>query len=341
MSAPAVVALGGGHGLAVSLAALRRLTERLTAVVTVADDGGSSGRLRRELGAVPPGDLRMALAALAGEEPTARVWVRAVQHRFGGQGALGGHALGNLLLVALTEVLGGDLVAALDQAGRLLGLPGRTRVLPLCTQPLHIEADVTGLAPAPVTVHGQVAVASTRGRVAAVRLRPVDAAACPEAVQAVRTAAAVVLGPGSLFTSVLPHLLLPAMGSAVRQSPGRRVLVLNLAPQPGETEGFSSARHLEALAEQVPGLTLDVVLADRASVESPDRLREAAAALGAQVRLAEVADLRRPGVHDPGLLAAALRPLLGVGPGARHAPSTPSAGPGPARPERSAPAWPR
>src|SRR5919197_1836474 len=164
--APRVVALGGGHGLAASLSALRRLTRNVTGVVTVADDGGSSGRLRRELGALPPGDLRMALAALAGPDPTGRTWAALLQHRFGGTGALAGHPVGNLMITGLAEVLG-DPVAALDETGRLVGAVGR--VPPMSTIPLEIAADVVGLdEDDPHRMHrirGQVAVATTPGRV--------------------------------------------------------------------------------------------------------------------------------------------------------------------------------
>src|SRR5256714_10299125 len=152
------VALGGGRGLHASLSALRLITSDVTAVVTVADDGGSSGRLRRELGLLPPGDLRKALAALAGDDP---LWTTVFQHRFGGTGALAGHAVGNLVLAGLLEVLGVP-VAVLDEAARLLDVRGR--VLPMCTEPLEIEADVIGLDENPSAVRrirGQVAVATT------------------------------------------------------------------------------------------------------------------------------------------------------------------------------------
>src|SRR4051794_37723691 len=155
---PRVAAFGGGHGLSASLEALRGLSGDLTAVVTVADDGGSSGRLRAELGALPPGDLRMALAALAGDDEWGQAWAALTQHRFDGVGSLAGHPVGNLVITALAEQLG-DPVAALAMVGRLLGATGR--VLPLATTPLEIVADVAGLDPAdpgaPAEVRGQVA----------------------------------------------------------------------------------------------------------------------------------------------------------------------------------------
>lgn len=317
------VALGGGHGLHATLCALRALAargvvdERITAVVTVADDGGSSGRLRRELGLLPPGDLRMAMAALAADDAGGRRWTTLVQHRFGGSGALAGHAVGNLLLSGLMETLG-DPVVALDEVGGLLGLRGR--VLPMCREPLDIEADVTGLDPADTAqvhrIRGQVAVASTPGRVQRVRLRPEKPVACGEARDAVRDADLVLLGPGSWFTSVLPHLLVPELRDALVTSRGRRVLVLNLAPEPGETAGFSPEQHLAVLSEHAPELRADAVLADVAAVPVPERLRRAAQGMlsaGGRVHLAPVAanDAAVPR-HDPGALADALVAVLGA-----------------------------
>ena len=307
-----VVALGGGHGLAASLSALRRVTPDVTAIVTVADDGGSSGRLRREFGVLPPGDLRMALAALCGDDPWGETWARAVQHRFGGSGELSGHALGNLLLAGLWELLG-DPVAGLDLLGRMLHVTGR--VLPMAAVPLEIVACVSGLDPmspdAKREVRGQAAVAVTRGRVRSISLVPADPPAVPEAVAAVLGADWVVFGPGSWFTSVLPHLRVPSLAAALTQTTARRLVALNLVPQPGETEGFSPHRHLEVLAEHAPSLSLDVVLADSGAVAGFEKeLQKAAGLLHASLVLSDVAapDGAR---HDPGLLAAAYRDVFG------------------------------
>lgn len=309
------VALGGGHGLHVTLSALRRLTSDVTAVVTVADDGGSSGRLRRELGLLPPGDLRQALAALAGDGDENSLWATVFQHRFGGTGALAGHAVGNLVLAALVEILH-DPVAALAEAARLLGLSGR--VLPMCTEPLDIEADVIGLDSDPAAVRrirGQVAIATTPGQVQRIRLQgPGDQVpkACEAAVQAVLEADVVLLGPGSWFTSVLPHLLVPELHEALIDSPASRILVLNLVPQPGETAGFSPERHLDVLCEHAPRLRVDAVIADADSVSTPDRLRHAARALGARLRLDAIATPGARERHDPAALAESLRGALEV-----------------------------
>jgi uncharacterized cofD-like protein len=311
------VALGGGQGLHATLSALRRLTPDVTAVVTVADDGGSSGRLRRELGLLPPGDLRKALAALAGSDDENSLWATVFQHRFGGTGALAGHAVGNLVLAALLEILD-DPVAALAEAARLLGLRGR--VLPMCTEPLDIEADVVGLDEDPRAVRrirGQVAVATTPGQVQRIRLHTAGAPAdvpkaCPAAVTAVLEADVVLLGPGSWFTSVLPHLLVPELHEALIDTAASRIVVLNLVPQPGETAGFSPERHLDVLCEHAPRLRVDAVVADADSVATPDRLRRAAEALGARLRLDAIAADGAREKHDPAALAESLRGALGV-----------------------------
>jgi uncharacterized cofD-like protein len=306
---PAVVAFGGGHGLAASLAALRRVTSRLTAIVTVADDGGSSGRLRQELGALPPGDLRMALVSLAEREGKAALWAEAFQHRFGGSGELAGHALGNLILTALATQTG-DPVRALDAAAELLGCRGR--VLPLSPEPVDIVATVAGVKEQcgrTASVRGQVAVATTTGRVETVELLPSEPPACPEALAAVAAADALVLGPGSLFTSVMPHLLSPAMAEAIFAASGKRVLVLNIAAQPGETTGFAPHTHLEEIARLVPALRLDAVIADPRVVPDLESLRLASDALGAALFLAPVAVSGKPH-HDPVTLAAAFRRVM-------------------------------
>jgi uncharacterized cofD-like protein len=309
---PKVAALGGGHGLFASLSALRRVTRQLTAIVTVADDGGSSGRLRRDFGVLPPGDLRMALAALCGDDAWGTTWSRVVQHRFAGGGGLGGHAVGNVLIVALWELLG-DTVQGLDWVGRLLGAHGR--VLPMASVPLDLVAEVAGVDPArpgDVTlVRGQAECASTTGRVRSVSLIPADPPACPEAIAAVRAADWVVLGPGSWFTSVLPHLLVPELADALINTPARRLVALNLAPQPGETDGFSPHTHLEVLAEHAPQLTVDVVLADRgAAGGSAAELEKAAAMLGGRLVLTELAMRDGSPRHDPRRLAGAFAEIF-------------------------------
>lgn len=303
-----VVALGGGHGLYASLSALRHLTDELTAVVTVADDGGSSGRLRRELGLLPPGDLRMALAALCDDSEWGRTWRDVIQHRFTGEGELAGHAVGNLLIASLWQLLD-EPVAGLDWVARLLQAKGR--VLPMCTQPLGIEADVQGWDGTVGLVRGQANVATAAGRILGVRLDPATPPACPEAVAAVREADWVVLGPGSWFTSVLPHLLVPELAAALQETTARLCVVHNLLDASGaEGAGLSSAEHLEVLADHAPGLRVDAVLADPGSVDDLDAASAAAERLGGRLVLRQVGTAAGSGTHDPLRLAAALRDVL-------------------------------
>jgi uncharacterized cofD-like protein len=327
--------------------------------VTVADDGGSSGRLRREFGVLPPGDLRMALAALCGDDAWGTTWSRVIQHRFadaiadaanggvanggvanggvadGGDGRAGaaelaggagrgggavsatdsglsGHAVGNVLIVALWELLG-DTVQGLDWVARLLGAHGR--VLPMSSVPLDLVAEVEGADPEKPgelsMVRGQVACATTTGRVRSVSLIPADPPACPEAVQAIGAADWVVLGPGSWFTSVLPHLLVPDLAAALIGTRARRLVALNLAPQPGETEGFSPHAHLEVLAEHAPALSIDVVLADRGAAGGAiPELEKAAGMLGARLVLADLAVADGSPRHDPRRLAGAFAQIF-------------------------------
>jgi uncharacterized cofD-like protein len=309
---PKVAAFGGGHGLFASLSALRRVTRQLTAIVTVADDGGSSGKLRRDFGVLPPGDLRMALAALCGDDAWGTTWSKVVQHRFEGRGGLGGHAVGNVLIVALWELLG-DTVQGLDWVGRLLGAHGR--VLPMASVPLDLVAEVEGAdpdRPGEITlVRGQVACASTTGRVRSVSLIPADPPACPQAIAAVATADWVVFGPGSWFTSILPHLLVPELAEALLATPARRVVVLNLAPQAGETDGFSPHAHLEVLAEHAPGLTVDVVLADRRAAGGyAAELEKSAGLLGGRLVMTDLAMRDGSPHHDPRRLAGAFAEIF-------------------------------
>ena len=311
MGAP-VVALGGGHGLAVSLRALRGITDQITAVVGMADDGGSSGRLRRELGVPPPGDLRMALAALCGDDVWGRTWSSVVQHRFSA-GDLAGHAVGNLLITALWEQTG-DLVAGLDWVGALLGARGR--VLPACTQGVDIVAEVRDAPgnPGVSTVRGQAHVAITPGTVLGIELDPPDPPACAEAVTALEQAHAIVMGPGSWYTSVMASLLVPGIRRAVVGASAQRILVLNLVAQPGETSGFSPQNHLHVMAAAFPEVRFDVVLADPAHVPDIEALEAACALVGAGLDLRPIADPRAgAGHHDPLLLGRAFADLIGHG----------------------------
>ena len=317
--AQSVVALGGGHGLHASLSALRRLVDDLTvddltAIVTVADNGGSSGRLRGEFGVLPPGDLRMALAALCGTDKWGDTWARVLQHRFAGEGEMRDHVVGNLLIVGLWELLG-DHVDALDWVARLLGAKGR--VLPMALTPMDIRADVRGLAAHPdqlTTVRGQVEVATTDGVISSIQLEPDDPPVSPAAVAAIRTADWVVLGPGSWFTSVIPHLMVPALRDALVATDANLVVVLNLEEQAGETPGFGPADHLAVLVEHAPALTIHTVLADGQRVGAAiDELRDIVAAHGARLEVADLAADDGSPRHDPAKLATAYSAIFDEG----------------------------
>ena len=235
-----MASLGGGHGLYQTLLAARRTgAEAISAIVTVADDGGSSGRLRREMDIIPPGDLRMALAALSSDTEEGQLWAETLQHRFQSTGAMAGHAVGNLLIAGLTEVLG-DFQAALDAVARLTESAGR--VLPAVNLPLEIEADVSGLDDDPRiirSVRGQVAVASTVGQVRRVRIIPEKPRANPETISALHDADLITLGPGSWFSSVLPHVLVPDIVDASGlPNESERVFVQRAASVLGATAVF-------------------------------------------------------------------------------------------------------
>lgn len=295
-AAPAVVAVGGGHGLSASLRAIRRYASNVTAVVSVADDGGSSGRLRQVLPDLPaPGDVRKCLGALAAEgAPFGRI----LEHRFG-EGEFEGHTLGNLLLVALSLEMG-SFGAAVDEVAARVGAVGR--VLPATVEPVELvgELAVAGGGEAGVVV-GQVAVHNA-APVRRVRLQPEAPASAPEVTEAIAAADQVVLGPGSLFTSVLAAAVVPAVRHALAATDARRIYVANLAPQVPETEGFSAADEVAALAAH--GVAVDVVVCDP-SRPGGDRL----AACGVEVRCAEVAN-EAGTAHDPGRLAGVLATLV-------------------------------
>jgi len=311
---PRVVALGGGHGLAAALAAWRRLTPALTAVVTVADDGGSSGRIRREMPVLPPGDLRMALTALAGQDERTREVAELLHHRLGGTGVLAGHPVGNLVLTGLIETHGGDTVRALDVLAGLLGACGR--VLPMADVPLDLVARVESVDPDDPartrTIRGQVAIASTPGHVREILLSPPDPPVNPAVLEAIAAADVISLGPGSWYTSVLPHLLVPSLRAALRATSARVVVVLNLEPQPGETDGFSPEEHLNVLQAHLGGVALHTVVADADSVVDRRGLLSAVRECGAELVLAPVAELDGAPRHDPVRLSAALASVVGA-----------------------------
>ncbi|GAA1348735.1 uridine diphosphate-N-acetylglucosamine-binding protein YvcK [Falsarthrobacter nasiphocae] len=314
--APRVAALGGGHGLSATLQALRHVSTDISAIVTVADDGGSSGRLRAEFGVLPPGDLRMALAALCDDTDWGHTWRDAMQHRFTplptAESALEGHALGNLLIISLWDLLG-DPVAGLQWAGALLGARGR--VLPMSRTPLVIEGDVLvddGGRERREHVVGQSALghAGRRQKIESVTVHPADAEACPEAVSAVREADWVIVGPGSWYTSVMPHVLLPSAKAALVGSSARKVLTMNLVAETKETPSMSAADHLVALRRVAPEATFDVVLVDPGVVEDTEAFETAARDMGARVKYARLGRADAPEAHDVLRLATAYREIF-------------------------------
>jgi uncharacterized cofD-like protein len=291
---PRVVALGGGHGLSVALHAVREYAGEITAVVSVADDGGSSGRLRRDFDVPAPGDLRRCLVALARADGP---WPRAFEHRFR-SGELADHALGNLVIVGLAETLG-DLTAALDEAGRILGAVGR--VLPATLRPVSMTATVGG-----ERVTGQTAIAHAgeRDRIREVQLTPADPAACADAVDAIAAADQIVIAPGSLYTSIVAVLCVPGIRAAIDAARGQVVQVANLALE-NETAGHDGADHLAAVRDH--GGRVDAFLYDPDQGPSVDPRR--IVALGVQPIAGPIAAAGGAG-HDPRQLAKALSALL-------------------------------
>ena len=289
-----------------SLSALRSVTDDLTAIVTVADDGGSSGRLRQEMGIVPPGDLRMALSALCEDGEWGRLWRDVLQTRFATPGPLDGHALGNLLIAGVWERTG-DVVQGLEWVARLLRAQGR--VLPLAEEPLEISA-VMELGQGRTAVRGQVAVATAEGMVTALSIEPARPRVPRETLEAIGGAGAVVLGPGSWYTSVLVHFLVAPVAQALVDAGPRTVLTLNIAYEDIETEGSDRVDDIRALRRLEPRFCPAVVLADAVHGDDPALAAEVAD-WGARM---VVADLRRADSvdrHDVGRLSEAYSTLLG------------------------------
>jgi len=285
MERPAVVALGGGHGLSATLRAARRYAGDITAIVSVADDGGSSGRLRSAMNIPAPGDLRRCLVALAHDS----LWEGVFEHRFSA-GELEGHAFGNLLIAALADYTG-DFEVALHETGLLLNIRGA--VFPATREPVVLKAEVEG-----ASVEGQVAV-SNAGRISGVSVVPADARAPDGALHAIARADQIVIGPGSLFTSILAVVAVPAIREAIAAAGAPKVYVCNLRPQIPETGGYNVAHHVAALSAH--GLDVDVALCHPGALPMGDPdvvcVEEAVAA----------ADLSE---HDPVLLSEALARLV-------------------------------
>jgi len=305
---PRIVAIGGGTGLPVLLRGLKTYTGNTTAIVTVGDDGGSSGRLRGELGILPPGDIRNCLLALADTEP---LMEEVFGHRFR-RGSLAGHTVGNLILGGLSEVTG-DFVQAIEAASRVLAVRGR--VLPSTVEDVTLVADMEDGS----VVRGETAIAAAGRRVRRLRLDPEAPKALAHAVQAITDADVVVIGPGSLYTSILPNLLLPEILTALRRSRALRVFVVNVMTQPGETDGYTASDHLAALQAHIGRPGVDVVLVHSARL-SEERLApyrekgsepvapdlDRCAALGVHLLARDVASPEGLVRHDSDRLAAVI-----------------------------------
>jgi uncharacterized cofD-like protein len=310
---PKVVAIGGGTGLSTLLRGLKEHTENITAIVTVADDGGSSGRLRRDLGLLPPGDFRACIAALADDESlTARLF----QYRFGEGKGLNGHSFGNLFIAAMAAVTG-NFERAILESSRVLNIHGR--IVPSTLEDVTLWADlrdegeeVEGAG----RVQGESQIAKAARPIERVFLEPDKVPGYPGAIKAILDADIIAAGPGSLFTSVLPNLLVPGITSALRASPAVKVYISNIATEEGETDHFSLDDHLRAIEEHVgQGLFAYVLANDNLKVQFPHHMKVEVVApeseLGETYQLLaeDLADLETPWQHDPQKLASSLMSL--------------------------------
>lgn len=313
---PRIVAVGGGTGLPALLRGLKLYTSNITAILTVADDGGSSGRLRRELGLLPPGDFRNNIAALARDEA---LMTQVLQYRFGkstGENSvsdLQGHAFGNLLLAALTGITG-NFAEALLAAQQVLAIRGQ--VLPSTLADVTLAAEVVVAGAGIQRVVGESAIPEVHGRIQRVFLEPAHVKAYPPALQAILQADLIVLGPGSLYTSILPNLLVPELAAALQRARAPKVYVCNLATQPGETDNYSVADHVAAILQHVPAGCLNVVLANDNLSAPPGRGGGHTIYVRPEppthipMITADLADSQRPWRHDSAKLAQAVINLL-------------------------------
>lgn len=265
---PRIVVIGGGTGLSVLLKGLKNYSNNLTAVVTVTDDGGSSGRIR-EMGMLPPGDIRRCLVALA---QTESLMDRVFEHRFTEGEGIRGHSLGNLLITALTDITG-DFVGAITEVSKVLAVQGR--VLPATAELVVLGATMMD----ETVVMGETSITSAGKPIREVFLDPPNCRAVPDALEAIREADAVVLGPGSVFTSIIPNLLVPEIGDALRSTRAIRIFVVNIMTQPGETTSFTASDHLEAVSRHLGPGHIDYVVVNDAPIDkeriSRYRLEEA------------------------------------------------------------------
>jgi uncharacterized cofD-like protein len=254
---PRIVVLGGGTGLSAMLRGLKAFTNNLTAIVTVADDGGSSGELRKNMGVLPPGDIRNCLAALSDDEA---MLTQLFQYRFSTGTGLDGHTLGNLLITALTD-LTGSFEEAVTESGRVLAVKGR--VIPATLHDIHLIADVNVPFKSRIKqIRGESNIPEAAGQVRRVRLEPDNPKAFPPAIQAILSADLIIVGPGSLYTSLLPNLLVPDISAAIQSSRALKFFVCNVATQPGETDGYNCEDHVLTINKHLNHEIFDVIIAN-------------------------------------------------------------------------------
>ena len=257
-----IVVIGGGTGLAVLLKGLKKYTSRLTAIVTVSDDGGSSGRLRAEMGVLPPGDIRNCLVALA---ETETLMNKVFQHRFQAGGGIQGHSLGNLLLVAMSEIAG-DFISAIQEVSKVLAVRGV--VLPATLEPVVLAATMENGG----TVIGETRIRNHEGKIQRISLIPDQCLPVPETLKAIQEADAVVLGPGSLYTSIIPNLLVKGVAESITQASAPVIYVSNIMTEQGETDGFTAADHLQSIKRHLNRQIVDFVIINSGVIDE-HRLR--------------------------------------------------------------------
>jgi uncharacterized cofD-like protein len=308
---PRIVAIGGGHGLSTLLRGLKQHSHNITAIVTVADDGGSSGRLRRTMGILPPGDIRNCLAALSNDEA---MLTQLFQYRFAdGTSGLDGHSFGNLFITALAEITG-SFEEAIAESGRVLSVSGR--VLPATLHDVRLVADVRlPYLVNEVRVEGESQIPESEGKVRRIWLEPSSPQAFPEAIQSILAADMIVIGPGSLYTSILPNLLVPDIAAAIRASRALKIYVCNVATQPGETDGYSCGDHVRALEEHVGGALFEIVVSNsNCEGELPEEIQwvrtEGDLFVDYPLYQSDLIDPARPWRHDSEKLAQVLMDLL-------------------------------
>ena len=307
---PTVTVIGGGHGLSVLLRGIKSSTSNISAVVTVADDGGSSGRLREELGIIPPGDLRNCLVALADTEP---LMEKLFQYRFEGNTALAGHSFGNLFIAAMNEVTG-DMETALQESSKVLAVKGR--VLPASKEYVRLDAIMED----GTIVEGESQIPEAHKKIKRVRLFPKKVSAVPAALNAITSADIIILGPGSLYTSIMPNLLVEGVAQALRNSKAIKIYICNVMTQPGETDNYTASMHAKAILDHAGRGTIDYVLVNSAPVDKAmceevgadpvivdeDKIN----ALGMGLIKADLISETDAGRHDPYKLCAAVMKMI-------------------------------